>query len=75
MARTGNPLPIPQLECPLGDEHCMMLNEALKSCSDTRCYLEKLAAIGLDVSGWANENSSNETLAKALKEIHFPHSP
>lgn len=73
MARNRNPLPIPQLDCPLGDEHCELLNQTLKSCNDLQCYLDKLAGLGLDVSAWMQESQGNEALATGLKQIHFPH--
>lgn len=72
MARNRNPLPIPQMGCPLGDEHCALLDSALQSCNDLQCYLDKLAAAGLDVSAWMQESKSNEALATNLKAIHFP---
>jgi hypothetical protein len=72
MARNRNPLPIPPMECPLGDEHCDLLDQTLQSCNSLNCYLDKLQALGLDVSAWRQESIANESLAKALKEIHFP---
>lgn len=72
MARRRDPLPIPQLECPLGEEHCALLNQALQSCNDLQCYLEKLQSLGLDVSEWLAQSRSNEALAQGLKQIHFP---
>lgn len=75
MARQRSPLPIPQLECPLGDEHCSLLDSALKDCSDLRCYLEKLQAAGLDFSAETQECNGNQALAERLKAIHFPDRP
>lgn len=73
MSRTRNPLPIPQLECPLGDEHCELLTQTLRSCNDLCQYLDKLEALGLDVSHWKEQCKSNEALATGLKQVHFPH--
>lgn len=75
MARNRSPLPIPQMECPLGDEHCQLLDMALQSCSDVSCLLDKYEALGLDVSGWRAQVQSNDALAKGLKAIHFPNRP
>lgn len=72
MVRSRSPLPIPELQCPLGDEHCELLDRTLASCNDLQCYLEKLQAAGLDVSAWMQESRSNEALATRLKAIHFP---
>lgn len=72
MARQRNPLPIPKMECPLGDEHCHNLNETLRSCADLGCYLDKLESIGLDVSEWRNESNGNARMAEGIKRIHFP---
>lgn len=73
MSRQRNPLPIPQLECPLGDEHCELLNQTLRSCHDLCQYLTKLEGLGLDVSHWMEQCKSNEALAQGLKTVHFPH--
>lgn len=72
MARQRSPLPIPQLECPLGDEHCHLLDAALKSCGDLRAYLEKIAALGLDVTEWLAQVEANQRLASGIKAAHFP---
>lgn len=61
--------------CPLGDEACALLNQTLQSCSDLSCYLEKLAAVGLDVSDWQARNASQQALAAGLKQVHFPGQP
>lgn len=73
MARNRNPLPIPPMECPLGDEHCELLNQALRSCNDLCSYLDQLQGLGLDVSQWRAECQGNQALAEGLKAIHFPH--
>lgn len=72
MARTRNPLPIPQMECPLGDEHCEQLTQALRSCHDLNCYLDKLSELGLDVSEWKAHSEANQRLAEGIKRLHFP---
>ncbi len=58
--------------CPLGDEHCAILNQVLQGCSDLACYLERLKAIGLDVSEWEARNDATRALATGLKQAHFP---
>lgn len=72
MVRQRSPLPIPEMTCPLGDEHCALLDRALKSCADTSCVLDKLEAMGMDVSQFRNEVDANQRVAAGLKAIYFP---
>lgn len=72
MARSRSPLPIPPLECPLGDEHCALLDQVLQSRMSLCAYLDKLESIGLDMSAQRSECEGNGGLAEKLKAIHFP---
>lgn len=63
------------MECPLGDEHCALLNQTLRSCSTLQCYLEKLIAIGVPFDQQMQESQGNEGLATQLKALHFPNQP
>lgn len=75
MARNRSPLPIPPLECPLGDEHCVLLDQVLHSRMSLCQYLDKLESIGLDMSAQRSECEGNGSLAQQLKAIHFPDRP
>jgi hypothetical protein len=64
--------PVP---CPLGDEHCAMLDQSAQIGAVLADWLHKCDQAGLNVEKLKAECNRRNLLTQGLKQQFFPHKP